>query len=86
MFSATLHSPEVRKLGEKICRFPTWVDLKGKDSTPDVTYVVGIDSCCQTVDFAFVWANPKENQEWINPSRRIQTDGIHQYGTESVLY
>jgi hypothetical protein len=36
-FSATLHSDEVRKLGDEICKFPTWVDLKGKDAVPEVT-------------------------------------------------
>jgi hypothetical protein len=36
MFSATLHSPIVKKIGEKICKFPTWVDLKGKDAVPEV--------------------------------------------------
>jgi hypothetical protein len=29
MFSATLHSPEIKELAEKITKFPTWVDLKG---------------------------------------------------------
>lgn len=36
MFSATLHSDKVRALSEKICRFPTWVDLKGADFIPPV--------------------------------------------------
>jgi ATP-dependent RNA helicase DDX1 len=31
----------------------------------------------QTVDFAFVWANPKEQGEWRKPVRKIETDGIH---------
>lgn len=36
MFSATLHSDKVRALSEKICCFPTWVDLKGADFIPYV--------------------------------------------------
>jgi ATP-dependent RNA helicase DDX1 len=36
MFSATLHSDKVKQLGNEICRFPTWVDLKGKDAVPEV--------------------------------------------------
>jgi len=36
MFSATLHSDSVRSLADTICRFPTWVDLKGKDAIPTV--------------------------------------------------
>jgi superfamily II DNA/RNA helicase len=27
-FSATLHSPEIKALSERICQHPTWVDLK----------------------------------------------------------
>eukprot|EP01103_Thecamoeba_quadrilineata_P009625 TRINITY_DN1940_c0_g1_i1.p1 TRINITY_DN1940_c0_g1~~TRINITY_DN1940_c0_g1_i1.p1 ORF type:complete len:594 (-),score=104.36 TRINITY_DN1940_c0_g1_i1:72-1790(-) len=38
MFSATLHSPEIRNLAEKICRFPTWIDLKGRDYVPDTVH------------------------------------------------
>jgi superfamily II DNA/RNA helicase len=35
MFSATLHSPEVRALADKICQNPIIVDLKGKDAVPE---------------------------------------------------
>lgn len=38
MFSATLHGDKVRALSEKICCFPTWVDLKGADFIPSVFY------------------------------------------------
>lgn len=30
-FSATLHSPQIAQLAERVCHNPTWVDLKGKD-------------------------------------------------------
>lgn len=38
LFSATLHSPEILKLSEKIQSFPTWVDLKGKESVPETVH------------------------------------------------
>jgi hypothetical protein len=38
MFSATLHDPQIRELSEIICKFPTWVDLKGKDTVPEVRF------------------------------------------------
>jgi ATP-dependent RNA helicase DDX1 len=38
LFSATLHSPEIRHLSEKIQRFPTWIDLKGKEAIPDTVH------------------------------------------------
>lgn len=38
LFSATLHSPEIKGLSEKIQSFPTWVDLKGKEAVPDTLH------------------------------------------------
>ena len=35
MFSATLRSPSVQRLAERMCVNPTWVDLKGYDHVPD---------------------------------------------------
>jgi superfamily II DNA/RNA helicase len=35
LFSATLHSPEVRALAAKICQNPIIIDLKGKDAVPE---------------------------------------------------
>ena len=35
LFSATLHSPEVRALAGKICQNPIIIDLKGKDAVPE---------------------------------------------------
>ena len=54
MFSATLHSPEVRALAGKICQNPTVVDLKGKDAVPEtgahaVTHAVTHDVPCHAV-------------------------------------
>lgn len=38
LFSATLHSPEIKSLSEKVQSFPTWVDLKGKDAVPETVH------------------------------------------------
>eukprot|EP00177_Eucheuma_denticulatum_P004059 GFKZ01007350.1.p1 GENE.GFKZ01007350.1~~GFKZ01007350.1.p1 ORF type:complete len:796 (+),score=104.74 GFKZ01007350.1:34-2388(+) len=38
LFSATLHSPEIKGLSEKIQSFPTWVDLKGKEAVPETLH------------------------------------------------
>lgn len=39
-FSATLHSDAIKSLTAKICKNPTWVDLKGKDAIPDSVHHV----------------------------------------------
>lgn len=46
LFSATLHSPEIRSLSEKIQSFPIWIDLKGKEAVPDTVHhtVVRLDA------------------------------------------
>lgn len=63
--SATLHSPEITELAEKITVNPTWVDLKGKDAVPD------------TVDHAVILADPIADQAWKREVARIPHDGIH---------
>lgn len=65
MFSATLHSVEIKELSEKICRFPTWVDLKGKDTFPTA------------VDHGFLICDPAQDKSWENPSVKVITDGVH---------
>jgi len=63
--SATLHSFEVKKMAEKLMHFPTWVDLKGQDAVPETVHhvVVGVD--------------PREDTNWKNYRKPIQTDGVH---------
>lgn len=53
LFSATLHSPEIRNLSDKIQRFPTWIDLKGKEAIPETVHhtLVRLDA---DVDIALV--------------------------------
>ncbi len=38
LFSATLHSPDILSLSERIQSFPTWIDLKGKDAVPETVH------------------------------------------------
>jgi ATP-dependent RNA helicase DDX1 len=65
MFSATLHDPLIKDMADIICKFPQWVDLKGKDTVPE------------TVDHAVVIADPVSDKLWQGTGKRIQTDGIH---------
>lgn len=39
-FSATLHSPSIKELADRICVNPTWVDLKGFESVPETVHHV----------------------------------------------
>lgn len=65
LFSATLHTPEVRELAARITRHPTFVDLKGKDSVPT------------TVHHVYVEIDPTSNHSWTNPPSPVPTDGVH---------
>lgn len=69
IMSATLHSPGIKGLMERIMKFPTWIDLKGKDAIPD------------SVDFAVLEADPSKYVGGIqgvwNARPTIATDRIH---------
>ena len=69
-FSATLHSPEITELAEKICDKPTWVDLKGKDSVPESVHhvVVEVDPSMEAFQ-ALVKDNPH--------AQHVATDQVH---------
>jgi len=67
-YSATLHSDEIRKLSEECCSYPSWVDLKGKDSIPE------------TVHHIVVPIDPRSDDNNIKKSfddKCIKTDGVH---------
>lgn len=66
MFSATLHSNDVRLLIDKICAQPTWIDLKGKGAVPETVHHVQV-----RVDPA------KEARGWASLSPRAPTDNVH---------
>ena len=77
MFSATLHSPQIANLSEKICKFPTWVDLKGRDSVPT------------TVQHAQIVIDPNDEEtvkqfKW-SPNFDIQTDGVHSQDKQAKI-
>ncbi|XP_028392095.1 ATP-dependent RNA helicase DDX1-like [Dendronephthya gigantea] len=63
--SATLHSFEVKKLADKIMHFPTWVDLKGRDSVPE------------TVHHVVVHVDPRKDYSWKSLRQKVKTDGVH---------
>jgi ATP-dependent RNA helicase DDX1 len=65
LFSATLHSPEIRALASQICENPVVVDLKGKDAVPD------------TVDHVIIKIDPVEDRTWLQSEPLVETDGIH---------
>jgi ATP-dependent RNA helicase DDX1 len=66
LFSATLHSPEVALLSQRICKFPTWVDMKGKDSVP------------LTVQHVRVVIDPQATTQLrFAPPFDVATDGVH---------
>lgn len=62
LFSATLHSPEIKQLSTRIQSFPTWVDLKGKETVPDTVHhtMVRLDA---DADLALLEIVPK-SMEW----------------------
>jgi ATP-dependent RNA helicase DDX1 len=98
MFSATLHDPQIKELSEVICKFPIWVDLKGKDTVPEVIQKnlnlfsvqkqfrendVANSLQQQTVHHAVVFADPFNDQSWKNPDKKFMTDRIHARGLSS---
>lgn len=59
MFSATLHSPEVKRLAAAICQQPLLVDLKGKDAVPD------------TVDHVVMKVDPEADGSWLQSVPKV---------------
>eukprot|EP00475_Leptophrys_vorax_P001468 TRINITY_DN10804_c0_g1_i1.p1 TRINITY_DN10804_c0_g1~~TRINITY_DN10804_c0_g1_i1.p1 ORF type:complete len:503 (+),score=134.18 TRINITY_DN10804_c0_g1_i1:80-1510(+) len=66
LFSATLHSDEVTRISEELTNFPTWVDLKGKDSIPE------------TVDHVVLRINPTDHLDVLQSALgAVKVDGVH---------
>ncbi|KAH7974784.1 hypothetical protein HPB49_019410 [Dermacentor silvarum] len=57
---------EGRRLQERLMHFPTWVDLKGEDSVPE------------TVHHVVCIVDPRKDTSWMNVSRHVVTDGVHE--------
>lgn len=83
MFSATLHSAEVKQLAASICQQPMLVDLKGKDAVPD------------TVDHVLVKVDPEADASWLQRSPQVQacvcvmnllTDVVSNQSIKCVMY
>ena len=81
LFSATLHSPEIKALSERIQNFPTWVDLKGKESVPDTVHhtMVRLDADADTAllqDYpnSFEWPLDKVHDAHVGDTmRKVKT-------------
>ena len=67
LFSATLHSPEIKELANVLCQNPVWVDLKGRDFVPE------------TVDHVCVVVDPREDRSWLQAAPRTYTDNAHKH-------
>lgn len=67
LFSATLHSQEIKDLAEHLCQQPVWIDLKGKDAIPD------------TVHHAVVLVDPAADRTWLQSEPEVWTDGCHTF-------
>jgi ATP-dependent RNA helicase DDX1 len=68
LFSATLHSPQIKDFSELVTRQPIWIDLKGKDSVPE------------TVDHAMLVVHPSSLDDFSlssKSSHSLKTDGVH---------
>jgi ATP-dependent RNA helicase DDX1 len=65
LFSATLHSDEVRALASKVCVHPVLVDLRGKDAVPEL------------VDHLLAPVDPRADRSWLQSSPQVWTDGAH---------
>lgn len=81
LFSATLHSPEIKALSTKIQSFPTWVDLKGKDAVPETLHhtMVMLDAntdlaLLDTVPASLTWPLDQVHSKKMNKGSGKQND------------
>ena len=76
--SATLHSPEVKQLSEKIMCFPTWVDLKGVDSVPETVHHTCVRVNPKTDKNMLIDLAPESITSVLKLQPRVITDGVHE--------
>lgn len=67
LFSATLHSEEVRRLASEICQQPMLVDLKGREAIPE------------SVDHLVLEVDPRADRSWLQTVAGVRTDGVHAF-------
>lgn len=72
-FSATLHSPSIARISDRLCSNPIWVDLKGRDYVPD-----SIQHLVYRVDFA------RDTAECTDVRTEAVTDGMHSGGVSAA--
>jgi ATP-dependent RNA helicase DDX1 len=81
LFSATLHSPEIKNLSEKIQMFPTWIDLRGKEAIPDTVHhtLVRLDA---DADHGLI----QDLQNELKAERLLEwpIDGVHEQGKANL--
>jgi ATP-dependent RNA helicase DDX1 len=65
LFSATLHSEEIKKIAGTICQNPIWVDLKGRDTVPETVHHVKYE------------VDPVEDRSWLQKLPHVNTDQVH---------
>jgi ATP-dependent RNA helicase DDX1 len=75
LFSATLHSEAVKNLSKKICKFPTWVDLKGRETVPTTVQHVQV----------IVRANADAKRLKCAPQFEVATDGVHSKDSQAKV-
>jgi len=75
LFSATLHTPEVKNLINDITQQATWVDLKGKDAVPDTLH-----ACIFHVDPTqeLIWPDEQIAVHAQFPTEQPLTDKMHE--------
>lgn len=73
-FSATLHSPEVQTLIDRICTRPIWVDLKGKDMVPDSVHMAMWELNAEN---DLPWKGSELVVRAKNPSASVPHDEVH---------
>lgn len=84
-FSATLHSPEVTKLSDLMCKHPTWVDLKGKDTVPETVHhlVIPVDPSADR-SWALGTGSGKQNNGISASSPSVSSDSLMRFVTDGV--
>ena len=58
-----IHGPHALGTDRGVQKFPTWVDLKGKDAVPE------------TVHHVLLRVDPKADKRWTKQDKRVTTDG-----------
>ena len=80
LFSATLHSKEVKDLASKICHRPFWVDLSGREKGNGGRLPATVHHAAVTVDPSRWDAFMEKRGESGSMGVAVQTDSVHRGG------